>query len=221
MKKLFLLAGMFALMSITTINAQVTIGSLDAPSQNALLDLKETTGGTSTKGFLLPRVSLQSTTSPYPMQSHEKGLFVYNLATTSSGANDVTPGVYYNDGNEWIKESDSATPKFFYMPSILLPVDISSSAYNAGTKTFTVDLYAEYAAQFGLTRSASSAKSPSATTTLPVYSNTELGYFITYYDNAVFSNVKVDNYGVMTYELVSSPVFSEKTYMNIVFQVKP
>jgi len=221
MRKLFLLAGIFALMSIAKINAQVTIGSLNAPSSNALLDLKEATEGTSTKGFLLPRVSLQSTTSSYPMQSHEKGLFVYNLATTSNGANDVTPGVYYNDGNKWIKESDSATPNFFYMPSILLPVDTSNPAYNEDTQTFTIDLYSEYAAQFGLTKSTSSAKSPSATTTLPVYSNTELGYFITYYDNAVFSSVSVDNNGVMTYKLVSSPVFSEKTYMNIVFQVKP
>ena len=219
-KKLFLLAGIFALISIANSKAQVTIGSMNTPSQSSLLDLKETAGGTSTKGLLLPRVSLQSTTSPSPMSSHEKGMFVYNTATTTTGVNDVTPGVYYDDGSQWVRDNDSATPSFFYMPSILLPVETSDPAYNAVSQTFTIDLYAQYAEQFSLTQTVSSAKSPGATTPLPVYSKTELEYFITYYDNAVFSSVSVDNNGVMTYKLVSSPAFSDKTYMNIVFQVK-
>ena len=221
MKKTFLLAGIFALMSFTTLKAQVTIGSLNPPSNDALLDLKETTTGVSTKGLLLPRVALQSTILSNPMTNPEMGMFVYNTATTSTGANDVTPGIYYNDGSKWVKSGDVATPSFFYMPSILLPVDTSDPvAYNAVTQTFTVDLYAKYAEQFGLTQPGSSAQSPNATA-LPVYSGSELSYYIIYYDNAVFGNVSVSNSGILTYKLVSSPVFSEKTYMNIVLQVKP
>jgi len=204
------------------LKAQVTIGSQNVPDGNALLDLRQNTADSlSSKGLLLPRVSLTSAISSSPLTAHVKGMFVYNTATTSTGANDVTPGVYFDDGAKWIKESDSATPTFFYMPSILLPVDASDPAYNSGNQTFTVDLYAQYAAQFGLTATASSVKSPGATASLPIYSKTQLGYYVTYFDSAVFSSVSVDNNGVITYKLVSAPVFSDKTYMNIVFEVKP
>ena len=195
------------------LKSQVTIGSLEPPNANALLDLKETSSGTSTHGLLLPRVALQSTISPAPMTSHEPGMCVYNTSST----NDVTPGVYYNNGTRWIRMVPAVN--YFYMPSILLPLDPSDPAYNASTQTFTVDLYAQYAAQYNLTSSTTSTKNPSATT-LPVYANNALDYFITYYDNAVFTNVAVSDVGVLTYRLVATPVVSEKTYMNIVLQVK-
>ena len=195
------------------LNAQVTIGSLETPSTNALLDLKETSTGTSTKGILLPRVSLQYTTQATPMSSHERGLLVYNTNTV----NDVVPGIYYNDGTKWIKMGAGAN--FFYMPSILLPLSTTDPAYNSGNQTFTINLYAQYAAQFGLTQPTSSTKNPAATT-LPVYTAAQLDYFITYYDNAVFTAVNVTDAGVLTYKLVTTPTVSEKTFMNIVFQVK-
>ena len=192
------------------LKAQVTIGSLNPPSNNALLDLKETVGGSSERGMLLPRVPLSSTTSFAPMISHEAGLYVYNTATV----NDVKPGIYYNNGTKWIRLN--AAPNFFYMPSILLPIDINDPVCIGGT--FTVDLYAQYSTQFTLALP-TSTKNPAATT-LTVYSRSELDYFVIYYDAAVFSNVSVNNNGVMTYQLVSTPVVSEKTYMNIVFQLK-
>ena len=196
------------------LEAQVTIGSLENPSNNALLDLKQSATGAATKGILLPRVALTSTASFAPMQAHEQGMCVYNTAT----AGDVKPGIYYNDGAKWIRMSDGSN--FFYMPSILLPLDTSdASVYNAGTQTFTVNLYAQYQTQFGLTDATTSAKS-STTASLPVFANTDLNYFVTYFDKAVFTNVNVTATGVLTYKLVASPVVSEKTYMNIVLQVK-
>lgn len=45
-----------SLMSIVSVNAQVTIGSDETPVQGALLDLKES--GNTTKGLGLPRVKL-------------------------------------------------------------------------------------------------------------------------------------------------------------------
>jgi len=198
--------------------AQVTIGVNETPSQNALLDLKQNSSGTSTKGLLLPRVSLQSTSSASPMAGHEKGMFIYNTATTNTGTNDVTPGIYYNDGTQWIMAGAGLeSPVFFYMPAFLLPVDISDSAYDPGTQTFSINLYTEYTKQFNLM--GPSTKNLGAAS-LPIYTASELDYFITYFDNAVFSNVTVNSAGLMTYKLVNNPVFSEKTFMNILFQVK-
>jgi hypothetical protein len=61
-----------AVLFISPLKAQVTIGYNGSPSQNALLDLKQNSGGTSTKGLILPRVPLQSTNSPAPMSNHKQ-----------------------------------------------------------------------------------------------------------------------------------------------------
>ncbi len=81
------------------VQAQVTIGSAEPPHSDALLDLKEFSNGSSGKGLLIPRVSLTSTTSANPLNSHTKGMIIYNQAT----AGDVSPGLYFNDGTKWIR----------------------------------------------------------------------------------------------------------------------
>lgn len=81
------------------LEAQVTIGSGLPPQNDALLDLKEDSDGSSTKGLLMPRVPLISTVSPSPLNTHVKGMLVYNTSTSV----DVTPGLYFNDGVKWIK----------------------------------------------------------------------------------------------------------------------
>ncbi|MDR1714728.1 MAG: hypothetical protein ACK5KN_07035 [Dysgonomonas sp.] len=216
LNKLLLLCLVICFCQIT--HAQVTIGSGEIPNANALLDLKETSTGTSSKGLLLPRVSLTSTALASPLSAHVAGMTVYNTATTG----DVTPGHYYNDGTKWVKlfpEVSSVTPKFFYMPSIVLPTDTADPSYNSGTQEFTIDLYALYGEQFGLTNSASSVKGAGATT-LPVLASNALEYFITYYDNTVFQNITLSNTGVLKYKLFAQFTYSEKTFMNIVFKVK-
>jgi len=91
------------------IKAQVTIGSQNAPDGNALLDLRQNTADSlSTKGLLLPRVALTSTTSFTPLTAHVKGMTVYNTAT----AGDVTPGIYYNDGSKWVPAGSVLLPDF-------------------------------------------------------------------------------------------------------------
>ncbi|MDR1503046.1 MAG: hypothetical protein LBT43_11400 [Prevotella sp.] len=59
LNRLLLLCLVICFCQIT--QAQVTIGSNETPNVDALLDLTETSAGTSTKGLLLPRVSLSST----------------------------------------------------------------------------------------------------------------------------------------------------------------
>lgn len=65
------------------------------PSSAAMLDVKSTT-----KGLLIPRVALTSTTSNAPIGSGVvTSMAVYNTAT----ANDVSPGYYYWDGSAWVR----------------------------------------------------------------------------------------------------------------------
>ena len=100
------LAIVAALFFALPVSAQVTIGSEQAPEKNALLDLRENTADSlSSKGLLLPRVKLASTTATTPLSAHVKGMFVYNTATT----NDVTPGIYYNDGSKWVATTGGQT----------------------------------------------------------------------------------------------------------------
>ena len=198
------------------VNAQVTIGKQEAPDPNALLDLKENVA--TTKGVMPPRVVLTSTSSTSPMTSPvTEGMTVYNTATQG----DVRPGYYYYYSGKWVRlETDAIKPKFFYMPSIVLPLDNTDPAYSAGT--FTINLYDEYKKQFDSATLPNifPVNSPGAPSTLPIYNAQELYYYITYYDTAVFNTVSVDIYGVLRYTLVSRPSITEKSYMNIVFVVK-
>lgn len=222
--KYYLLILTFTLILTTNLTAQVTIGSSQVPDQDALLDIKEKEDNSSTKGLLLPRVELTSTTQSTPLSRHVAGMTVYNTSTV----NDVTSGYYYNNGSKWVKlgtEGTSVIPKFFYMPSILLPTDISDTSdasymtYDPGTQTFSINLYKLYAEQFGMSYLNASAKSPNATT-LPILDSSDFEFFITYYDNTVFQNVAIDNSGILTYKLPTELTLTEKTFMNIVFKVK-
>ena len=104
MKKIFLTLTLVASFIAT---AQVKIGdnptTIDA---NSLLELES-----ENQGLLYPRVALQSTTSYAPLIAvnpltllveKQAGMTVYNTATTS----DVRPGLYVNDGFNWIRVSD-------------------------------------------------------------------------------------------------------------------
>lgn len=67
-------------------------GSSSLPNSNAILDLES-----SSKGMLIPRLQLISTTSPSPLSAHVRGMVVYNTAEV----NDVDSGLYINDGTKW------------------------------------------------------------------------------------------------------------------------
>lgn len=92
----------FLFFSVVITFAQVTIGSSYVANKGAILDLKQTLGGSSSKGLSMPRVNLRQTSSLFPCadQSLAKahtGLIVYNVATI----NDVCPGLYVWDGSLW------------------------------------------------------------------------------------------------------------------------
>lgn len=189
---------------------QVTIGSTLPPNRDALLDLKQ--DGVTTGGFLLPRVALEQTILPNPMSAHSEGMVVYNTSLIS----DVSPGYYYNNGTRWLKLF-TAEDSFFYMPSMVLPTDEGDLTAFDGTK-FNVDLYDEYQAEYGGIPTNTVASD--ATATLPVYTSDELYYFVTYYDDTVFEDVQISPAGMLTYKLKPGFIYTQKTFMNIVFRVK-
>ena len=104
-----------------TIQAQVTIGTMEEPVGGSLLQLKEidtNDGVNAYKGLALPRVALSKKDELYPMLSNDAdyaankdnlkrshiGLIVYNL--TEDEDEDLSPGLYRWTGEEWVS-SDS------------------------------------------------------------------------------------------------------------------
>lgn len=124
-----------------------------------------------------------------------------------------------DEGN--LKKAKSMMPKFFHMPAVLMPLsensDLDNYTYSNGT--YTIDLHAIYNTQFGMT-GANSVSSAGSNHTLPVLVPGDLIYNITYFDNVVFQNVSVSTSGVLTYQVNTNPNATNKTYMNIVFEVK-
>lgn len=113
-----------------------------------------------------------------------------------------------------LKQLKAALPKFFYMPSIIIPTH--SSQVEPGETFGTLDLYQKYVDQFGSPKKSN----PGKTTTLPVLPAGELDYYITWYDEDVFATVSVDNSGVMTYTIQPGADVTVGSFMNIVFAVK-
>ncbi len=123
MKKIYLLASVITLLLSTASFAQVGISSATSftPDTNSILDASSTT-----KGILLPRVALTSTTTLAPItgtSTAPESLFVYNTSTTGTSPNNVTPGFYFWTGTKWnrvLNTDNEAKPMVFYAPSIAL-----------------------------------------------------------------------------------------------------
>ncbi|MBR9855581.1 MAG: hypothetical protein GYB37_13560, partial [Algicola sp.] len=102
----------------------------------------------------------------------------------------------------------SKAARIFYPPSIA----IDASTNGTGR---TVNLYAQYVAQYG-TPTVASAGAPAA---VPTYGTTELYYYVTYADPTVFNNMSIDANGVLTYDIIGQPA-DYNALINVVFVVK-
>jgi len=192
-----------ALFFAAPMKAQVTIGSDTIPNKDALLELKQ--DGTTTKGLLLPRVALKSTSLASPLSAHVPGMEVFN----TDSINDVTPGTYYDDGTKWVK---SGGTKWFYMPSFNLP---APTVVNAPTEC---DLYKEYLNQFTNGNGQFISSNASATNVQPVYAREQLDYFVSAYYGPI-SISSISPLGVMTYTFTDTNI-PEGSFVNIIFVVK-
>jgi len=87
-------------LSVGLLTAQnVGIGTND-PHGSARLHVDDTQ-----RGVLIPNVALtaQNSATPIVGGAPEVSLLVYNTATAGSGANAVSPGYYYWNGNRWVR----------------------------------------------------------------------------------------------------------------------
>src|SRR5688572_17021568 len=74
------------------------------PDASAMLDVSSTS-----KGLLIPRVSLTATNAAGPITSPTTSLLVYNTATAGSAPNNVSPGYYYWNGISWSAFNTAST----------------------------------------------------------------------------------------------------------------
>lgn len=129
--------------------AQVKVGANPTTiNTNSVLELESTT-----KGLLLPRVALSSTSSFSPLTAHIAGMSIYNTATAGSGSTAVTPGYYYNDGTQWV-----------YMPNQSIVTALEpwyDSATNTPATTNAQNIY--HAGNVGVALTSSTTFVPSAT----------------------------------------------------------
>lgn len=212
MKKLFLLVSIFTLTSNAILNAQVTIGKNQAPNADAVLELSTSNND---KGFLPPRIALVAPHNPAPLSAHVEGMIVYNTTVLQDS---LQKGLYINNGAQWLKlcQTPYLTPNWFYMPPF--PNNVSN------TGSFTVDLWQEYQRQFddlaGGNITASDASIPRP---LPkVYSANDFRYYVTGYDDTVFSSVQLTTDGKLSYTITPAGLanVSDSTFMNIVLVIK-
>jgi hypothetical protein len=125
-KTLFLMLALI-IMSAASVNAQVRIGGLEDPNPSAVLDLNATDAtDNGTLGLALPRVALTSTS-----EAVKKGMIVYNTAT----AGDVTPGMYYNDGSEWIRIGTSVSEQNEVIGNVITDATAGGGLVKAGSGT--------------------------------------------------------------------------------------
>lgn len=148
------------------------------------------------------------------------------ITTSATGTYDEAKANLFNpkhvivaDAQGVLGSMPGAWPFFFYLPGYIMPTDVASPEYNG--EEFVIDLHKIYRERFQPTLAATvppATASPSSTT-LPIEQVDALGYFVTYYDDKVFQDVAIDETGILTYKLVSTPALTtDRTYMNIVFK---
>jgi hypothetical protein len=203
----------------TNVEAQVRIGDINPPNEQAVLELLsvvEASGSTGAKGLLLPRVRLVAADDATPFKhlgssansadSLYVGMMVYNLGQASSPLN---PGIYFWNGKQW--EASGVSSAWFYMPSTTFEMEKGSS--------HTKNLYQVYASQFSLP--AGTTRSPSAPAIiLNLPAADDFNYYIIGHSEDLFSSVSIDANGMMTYTIDDNAIVDDETYINIVFVKK-
>jgi hypothetical protein len=192
--------GIFICFLTFSANAQVNIGDLSEPNKHAILELKPSGDY---KGLLMPKVTLTDRDSHQPFASNDipKGMLVYNIYDNGT---ELPEGLYSWNGSRW----EFVGSEWFYMPAAPFETD-----YTTTPEDNQKDLYAVYAQQFSLAIGSSGA--PTLDTRIPQFGRTDFYYYVISYDDTVFSNIRIDEDGVMTYDLLKDG--NDATYINIIF----
>ena len=132
----------------------------------------------------------------------------------------ATDKVVVADADGVLKALKAVMPKFFYMPSVMVPTAANQATqegvtFDNNSRRGTINLYTIYQKQFG-----TPVMSSPGATALPVLPATELGFHVTYATSGVFTIESIDAQGVMTYTVSASANVNAGSFINIVFSVK-
>ena len=121
----------------------------------------------STAGFVLPRVALQSTILETPVVNPQGGALavgttVYNTNTSSLGVNDVSPGIYAWNGTSWNLEF-TRNQSELYESLLFIRTNSSAGFQNIGgltSQTFTPEFTGTYRIKVDVNYGGYSARVP-------------------------------------------------------------
>ena len=226
MKKVILTIGILAGVSSTF--AQVGRVGINTDDPKATLHIKaDKNNKDNNPGLIIPNVSMDKLNE----NGHEESTLVYysegsNSAYINQNDQSTTEnigskkGFYYYDGTDWQRIIRKAQ---FYMPSIVVPTTVGPHS---------IDLYEEYIKQYADSNgtNTSNKQAPpnrswniqtnNSNNHLKTYAKDDLDYFVVYYDKNVFTDLNVDENGVLTYTVTAEGAknISAQTFMNIVLQ---
>ena len=126
-----ILVAVIFLLATTSSFAQMGIGTL-APE--GMLDIQNS----NSTGFIYPRVALTSTAVAAPVINPNggglaEGTVVFNTSTTTTGLNDVTPGVYVWDSTQWIPQYLREDAALFEQFPLDFRTVTGDTSYNTGS----------------------------------------------------------------------------------------
>ncbi|WP_121908032.1 hypothetical protein [Ulvibacter antarcticus] len=136
---------------------------INTTTPNGVLDINS-----ANSGFVLPRVVLTSTVLQAPIVNPQggnipQGTTVYNTSTTSTGANDVFPGMYVWSGTQWQSQFEKKQRLLYEQSSLDMLTSASSSFTNVtglSSKTFTPDYTGFYKVSVNVNFAGGNAKVP-------------------------------------------------------------
>lgn len=231
MKKVILTIGILAGVSSTF--AQVGRIGINTNNPKATLHIeaynKDKDNKDNNPGLIIPTVSkdkldtgelVESTLVYYSDGSNSAYINQNDQSTTENIGS--KKGFYYYDGTDWQRIIRKAQ---FYMPSIVVPTTVNPR--------HEVNLYQEYIKQYAHENASNidtrdninipndrPIASREGASPLKTYRKNDLDYFVVYYDKNVFTDLNVDENGVLTYTVTAEGAknISAQTFMNIVLQ---
>ena len=138
-------------------NESIAQVGVNTTTPNGILDINSTT-----MGVVLPRMALTSTIVMAPATNPQGGnipigTVVFNTNTTSSGSNDVVPGMYSWDGTQWRPQFpkrqyamyESTTGSIRSTPGSTLTVRLNGNNSNTFTAKYTGQYKVKLRVDFG------------------------------------------------------------------------
>ena len=162
-------------------------------------------------------------------QNAEEVPLVNNVDLNTSTTDPTTAQILETNVEQAIQAIAPITSKaarVFYPPSIEIDV---SAITQPGDPDETIDLHQQYVNQYDLSLNSTvingntvnyqTAASAGAPLNIPLYTASELYYYVTFADASVFNITGISNTGILSYRVIGQPR-DFNTLINVVFVVK-